>query len=234
MRFMQIRHFVLVLLAIMVTACGEQTSLAATSPSSADKLETEDYLISIQATESEKSKVTLSVTTNIPGTIELMASVNLANQAPDDTYIGKSERIKVTNGSAKTVIDVGSLPSGQYEAEAAFYPRWGFKDQESESTGINRNISATQPIVITGSGESKQSVATRNKNQKWVIENVIVGTPWKPDEWESRFGKREEIPVKSRNPEIIKNYYFPTLDMTIIVNTLKEEVVTWRMSKDGL
>lgn len=192
-----------------------------------------EYSITVQAIQIEGKKVRLSISSNIPGNIEIMAGVSLMGQAPTDTYIGKSERVKVSNGSSEVVIDVSDLPSGKYEAEANFYPRWGLQDEKSKLTGINHEISASQKIEIGGSGESSESVAKRNEGQKWVMENIIVGTSWNPSEWKERFGSREELPVTSMNPKIIKNYYFSSIDMTVIVNTLKVKVVTWRMGKDG-
>jgi hypothetical protein len=197
------------------------------------QLGVKEYLITVQAIEIEGKKVELSISTNIPGNIEIMAGVSLMGQAPKDTYIGKSERVKVSNGNSEVIIDVSDLPTGEYEAEANFYPRWGLQDERSKLTGINHEISASQKIKIGGSGESSKLVAKRNEGQKWVMENIIVGTPWNASEWKERFGSQEELPVTSMNPNIIKNYYFSTIDMTVIVNILKVKVVTWRMGKDG-
>lgn len=192
-----------------------------------------EYSITVQAIEIKGKKVRLSISSNIPGNIEIMAGVSLMGQAPKDIYIGKSERVKVSNGSSEVVIDVSDLPSGEYEAEANFYPMWGLQDEKSKLTGINHEISASQKIKISGSGESAELVAKRNEGQKWVMKNIIVGTHWNPSQWKERFGSREELPVTSMNPNIIKNYYFSSIDMTVIVNTLKVKVVTWRMGKDG-
>ncbi len=117
---------------------------------------------------------------------------------------------------------------------AKFYPRCGFQNAKSKSTGINHAISASQRIEVKGSGESSELVAKRNEGRRWVMNNINMGTPWNPATWEERFGSLEEFPVTSINPNIIKHYYFSSIDMTVIVNVLKVEVVTWRIGKEGI
>lgn len=65
----------------------------------------------------------------------------------------------------------------------------------------------------------------------WVMENFVVGQEWNPNDWIKRFGAWSEIPVTDMNPAIIKKYYFESIDMTITVNTLKGEAVTWTSGK---
>lgn len=194
----------------------------------------EGYSVSVSGQNLNDGQVHLELRTNIPGTIELMASVSLADQAPDDTWIGKNERVRLVNGTGQATFDVSDLPTGQYEVEASFYPRWGFQDEKSRSSGVNESLEHSHPISLKGSGESSELVAQRNEDQQWVIENVIMGSEWDPSFWINRFGEWEEFPVTTRNPDIISNYYFESLDMTLIVNTLKDEVVVWRIGRDGL
>ncbi len=193
----------------------------------------EGYSISASS-QLDDNKLLLELATNIPGTIEIMAGISLSNQAPDDVWIGNNQRVRLANGTGQVTFDVSDLPSGQYEVEATFYPRWGFQDEVSKLSGVDENIEYKHPISLKGSGEPAEVTAQRNEDQKWVMENIIVGSEWEPEFWKSRFGQWEEIPVTTRNPTIISNYYFESLDMTIIVNTLKDEVVTWKMGQDGL
>lgn len=230
-----IRHnFVMFLFLTLLVGCSDGEAPPATSSNNQSEANAVDYTLSIQAVEVAVNQIELLVSTNIPGTIELMTSINLANQAQDDIYVGKSKKIVISEGSAKVKFDVSDLPSGQYFAEANFYPSWGFKDENSQATGVNKELSALKSIEIEGSGKSAQSVSQKNKNQKWVMENVVMGTSWNANDWKERFGTWTELPVKSRNPKIIKNFYFQSLDMTIVVNTFKKEVITWRVGKDGL
>lgn len=194
----------------------------------------EGYSVSVSSERLNDSKVHLELSTNIPGTIELMAGISLAGQAPDDTWIGKNERVRLVNGNGQVTFDVSDLPSGQYEVEATFYPHWGFQDEESRLSGVDQRLEHRHPIKLTGSGEPAELTAQRNENQRWVRENIIMGSEWDPELWKGRFGEWEKFPVTTRNPDIISNYYFESLDMTIIVNTLKDEIVVWRMGRDGL
>ena len=210
---------------------SEQAAVAENEPVSHPP---EGYSISVSGRSLSDGQVHLELTTNIPGTIDLMASISLADQAPDDTWIGKNERVRLVNGTGQATFDVSDLPTGQYEVETSFYPRWGFQDEESRSSGANESLEHSHPISLKGSGESSELATQRNEDQQWVIENVIMGSEWDSSFWRDRFGEWEEFPVTSRNPDIISNYYFESLDMTLIVNTLKDEVVVWRMGRHGL
>lgn len=192
------------------------------------------YNLSVQSHELDNDRVLLEINTNIPGTIELMAGLNLAGQAQDDTWIGTSERVRIIDGTAEVIFDVSELPSGEYEAEATFYPRWGFQDDKSRASGIAENLKDTHSLTLRGSGEPADIATKRNEGQKWVMENVVMGMEWNPSDWQSRFGDWVEFPVTTRNPDIIKNYYFEVIEMTLVVNTLNDEIVTWRMGREGL
>lgn len=193
-----------------------------------------EYSLSLSAEEVAANKIELSIGSNVPGTIEVMASIDLADQAPTDTYIGKSQPVLMTSKQTVMTFDTSDLPSGDYTAEVHLYPLWGLKDNKSKSAGIENAISAIQPIKITGTGESSQSATKKNEGRNWVYENVGSGTVWDPAGWKSRFGDWTQIPTTTMNPAIIKNYYFESLDMTIIVNTLKKEIVSWKTGKQGL
>ena len=194
----------------------------------------EEYTLAVQGRVVGDNRVQVDVSTNIPGVIELMSGVSLANQAPDDIFVGKTERITIRDGAGQTTFDVSDLPQGEYEVEATFYPRWGFQDERSRATGIAEEIESRQPLTFDGSGESVAAVSEQNEGQRWVMENVSMGMAWNPAEWRNRFGAWEEFAATTRNPNIIVNYYFDSIDMTLVVNTLKGEVVTWKMGRDGL
>lgn len=163
-----------------------------------------------------------------------MAGISLADQAPDDILIGKNGRARLVNGKGQVTFNVSDLPSGKYNVKAAFYPRWGFKDEESKLSGVDENLEYKHSISLTGSGEPAESANQRNEGQAWVMENITMGSEWDPGFWKNRFGQWNEFPVTTRNPDITSNYYFESLDMTIIVNSFKNEITTWRMGRDGL
>lgn len=179
----------------------------------------------------QDNNLKLDIETNIPGAIEVMAGVDLKGQAADDVYIGKSERVRIIDGKGSTSLTVDDLPSGEYEARVDFYPRWGFQDELSRSTGISEDLEDSQDITLSGTGESAADAQERENSQKWVMANVISGYAWTETEWTERFGDYEELPIERFNPNIMHAYYFPELDMTIFVNRLKGEIAHWRVGK---
>lgn len=189
------------------------------------------YTLSVESASLEGDRLQATLATNIPGTIEVMASVNLAGQKPDDPWVGKSERVTLREGSGAVAFDTSDLPSGQYEVEASFYPRWGLKDDISRRAGATEELEATRPITIRGSGKSAAAEVRKKSGQKWVMENIIMGTPWDAADWRRRFGEAQQLTVDLYNPEIIKAYYFPSIDTTVFVNVLKGEVSHWRLGR---
>ena len=199
-------------------------------PTAQPQLPEGGYTISIGAI-TQGDNVELVIETNIPGVVEVMASVDLKGQAANDVYIGKTERVRVVDGKGSTSISANDLPSGEYEAGVSFYPRWGFQDELSRSTGIAEDLEDSHDITLRGTGESATKAQDRENSQKWVMANVISGYAWKETEWTERFGEYDELPIERFNPEIMHAYYFPGLDMTIFVNTFKNEVSHWRVGK---
>lgn len=189
------------------------------------------YTLSIDPQVLPDGRVRLDVSDNIPGTIEVMVGLSLQGQAGDDGWIGKDERVRLIDGQGVVTFATDDLPKGTYDAEVSFYPRWGFQDDASRATGISDNLSASSSIALAGSGESSSDVQSKENGQRWVMENVTMGDPWRPSEWTERFGEYEELPVDRGNPEILKAYYFPSIDTTLIVNTLKTEITVWRLGK---
>ena len=61
--------------------------------------------------------------------------------------------------------------------------------------------------------------------------NVSDGTHWNWSSWVGRFGEPQQLTTTRWNPNIIKAYYFKSLDMTIFVNELKGEVSHWRTGR---
>ena len=191
------------------------------------------YSLSVVPTLLPNGSVSLAIQTNIPGSIEVMASLALSGQGDYETYIGDGEKVSITNGHTTVNFDTDDLPSGDYDAEVSFYPRWGFKDATSRATGIAEKLTASVHLSIAGSGQSAADVQTKNAGLRWVMENVTIGDPWRPAEWQKRFGKYEKIPIDSRalNPKIIKAYYFPKIDVTLIINSLKGSIVIYRKGR---
>ncbi len=195
-------------------------------------LRPDEHTITVHAT-AHSNAVDLQIDTNIPGIIEIMASINFKGQAPDDVYIGESRRVGIIDGSTTVRFDTSGLPTGEYEAEANFYPRWGFQDELSRSTGITQELTAVQEIRLGGSGQPASAAQFRSNSQAWVMGNVGMGDPWKEEDWTRRFGSYERLPVEGLNPNVIDACYFPNIDMTIFVNKLKHTVSHWRIGRSN-
>jgi len=225
------------LFAGMSTGGGDKRAKRAEARSGAPSAEqspkvppADRYSLEVVSAEEIDGRVRIRVTTNIPGTVEVMAVVELAGQALDDTFIGKDERMTINSGVGEVVLDTAHLPSGRYEAQASFYPRWGLKDEVAKRSGADAELQARVPLWLTGSGESADAAEKRDAGQRWVMENVIEGRKYDAREW-ARFGRSDSVTITRYNPEIIKGYYFPDIDMTVFVNTLKGEVSFWRMGR---
>ena len=177
------------------------------------------------------TEVEVEVTSSIPGTIEVMLSLGLAGQKPDDVFIGTDERITIKNGRATAIIGKAGLPNGEYEVEVSFYPRWGPQDSVAKAAGANSEIHARQTITLEGTGEPSKAAQQRKNDQSWVMANTDPGTPWDWDYWYQRFGPSEQLTVTRLNAKIIKAYYFKRIDMTIFVNQIKNEISFWRIGR---
>jgi len=184
----------------------------------------------IHAKSTSEYTVEFTVKTNIPLPVNVMAGISLKNQKPDDIYIGYSKKIKLTSPKQTFIIDASSkkLPSGDYMAEVTFFPRWGAKKGNPKASNIKQQISDSVELRLKGSGESSSDVDQRNKLQKWVMENVIIGTIWNKRTFVKQLGSYERIKA-DRN--LHEAYYFPEADMTIIVNIYKGTVSVWRMGR---
>lgn len=190
-----------------------------------------EYKIELVSKVIGPSNVEVEISSNIPGTIDVMLGLGLVGQKPDDVFIGTNKRITIKNGRTSESIGDPELPAGEYEVEVSFYPRWGPQDSDAKAAGVDSEIHARQIVMLKGTGESPDAAQQRENDQRWVMENVYVGTRWDGFFWIERFGEPEQITTTRGNPNIIKAYYFKSLDMTIIVNELKGEVSTWRMGR---
>lgn len=189
------------------------------------------YSLSVEPTIFPNGQVKLHISTNIPGAIEVMADLSLHGQADTDIWIGKNAKVQLNNGVGFAVFNTNDLPKGTYDAEVSFYPKWGFKDSISRSSGLSQVIETSKTVMLAGSGVSPAVVLSKKNGQKWVIENADMGKPWVPKEWVKKFGQYEEFILTSGNPNVLKVYYFPSIDITLIVNVLKNEITVWRTGK---
>jgi hypothetical protein len=186
-----------------------------------------EYKIAVSAEPVSAYRVKLTVNTNIPLPIEVAASVSINDQAPTETYIGVSKFFKLESAGQTFILDGTKerLPSGDYTTEVTFYPRWGAKNGSEEAKKIGEEISGAAKVTIVGSGETREQFEQRVTDQKWIMNDVNIGTVWNEEDFSYRLGKF----IKSKADLNFNDaYYFPRADMTIIVNRLKNSVTIWR------
>ena len=177
--------------------------------------------------------IEFTIETNIPLPIEIMASIDLKNQNPDDVHIGTRKKIKIDKSPLVFDFNIAEakLPSGEYQTKVTFYPKWGAKNGNELARKIQTAISGFSSIELSTSHESAERTIEFNRKQSWVMDNVAIETPWDENKFKIALGNFDELQVTNRNPKIIKVYYFPEADMTIFVNKLKKSVLTWRTGK---
>ncbi len=212
--------------------CGEDE--AETADANSDQPDIA-YTIDVTARPISHFAVEMTISTNIPTPIEVMAGFSLRDQKPDDVYIGTSQRITLQSSRQTVVIDSSNneypLPTGEYMAEVSFYPRWGAKKGNPDAKAVKIEVHGSAPITLEGSGESAADWQARENKQLWVMENVFIGTPWIEADFVRRLGNYTKF--KSTMSHLHDAYYFPKADMTIIVNSLKGDVTIWRMGKQA-
>ncbi|AFY69036.1 hypothetical protein Pse7367_0735 [Thalassoporum mexicanum PCC 7367] len=195
----------------------------------------EYYNLSVFGKDLGDGRVQVDVQTNIPGTIETVIRIDLANQKSGDLYIGTNIRkLTVQNGTAQAIYDASALPKADYKVKVSFLPGIDSNKTLANEIGINESIKDESQLFLGGSRMSVESFAKRLEGQQWISSNVYSGYPWNPSEWLDRFGSWQEFPISRGNPDILKNFYFESIDMTVSVNVLKNEVVTFRDGKNGI
>lgn len=194
-------------------------------------LDPRTIVFEIVAVEEDGEHLNLSIETNIPTPFEIMAGVSLRGQRDDDVWIGNNKRFKIRSETQVLKIRASQnnkrLPSGQYDAEIHFYPKWGAKSAPDKTKTISKELSDRRGIRLKGSGVSAAAVAKQNERQQWVMLNVNSGMIYNHSAMTRRLGPSEAYKVSNRNEHVIARY-FKEADMTIFVNTLTGTVVTWR------
>ncbi|MDO9473068.1 MAG: hypothetical protein Q7J28_08425 [Caulobacter sp.] len=213
-----------------ISACSPAAETAP-KPEPEKQAPAEKPSLKVDAKPISPDEVEFEVTTNVPTPIQVMASVNLANQKPDDVWIGYSDKVTLTGPVTTFVLDTSKarqpLPNSSYEADVAFYPRWGAEGNEA-AKGFPE-LSDTKVIELQGTGSTRSAAVRREELQKWVMLNVDMNTPWNEGEYVAKLGKHKKS--KADLSHLHDAYYFPDADMTLIVNRLKGEVTIWRQGR---
>lgn len=187
--------------------------------------------IEILSVSEKDSVVEMVVSTDIEPPFEVMAGIALAGQKGDEIFIGNNERKTFSESTVTLSVSAGRngepLPSGTYEAEINFYPRWGAQGSPLSTQSISNEIHARKSFTLVGSNEAAASVADRDELQMWVMMNTAVGDRFNLEVFQDKLGNSEEFSVTNRN-EFIRGHYFPLADMTLFENRLRGTLVTWR------
>ena len=190
--------------------------------------------LSITSIEEVGQVLKISIETNIAPPFEVMAGLGLAGQDPEDTFIGNSERIKITDSAQVLEVPIlqenSSLPTGLYNVEVNFYPRWGAEGSPKSTQAIASDIAVIEQINLSGSGESASAVADKNERQKWVMLNIGAGDNYDLAEFEERLGSSVDFPVENRNQNV-RAYYYEQADITIFRNQASSRVLTWKIGR---
>ena len=190
--------------------------------------------IEIVKVEETAAGVTIAIETDMATPFQVMGGIWLAGQAADDMCICKSERFTVRSATQTLTIKPEmkgkKLPTGTYDAEVDFYPRWGAENSPATTKAVAKHISASRQFEVKGSGESAAIAATREGNQLWVMQNTAMGDAFNLTKFEKRLGRSVATTVTNRNG-IIVAHYFPASDITLFENTLKGELVTWKLGR---
>ena len=198
------------------------------------------YKIKVKANSTGPTTVDIEIETNIPGNFNLAASLSLKGLKPDDTFIGTAfMRVPVSIGKAKCTIDGNEknrvrphgskLPKGEYDVEVSFHPRWKENQKAAKAANISDTIEGKTSVLLLASGQSTSSAKALHDGQRWVMENFYMGYPWKPEFWRKKFGPLQQVKYHgSGNSDILKMYYIKSINMTLLVNALKKEIITYR------
>lgn len=196
--------------------------------------------IKVSASPTGPFTVNVDVTTNLPDEALLSSSLSLADQAPNDTFIGTSfEKFNIKEGKASFVIDGtkrvmpmnSTLPAGTYDVEVDFHPLWSENRALAGELDVTETVTGLAQVELGGSGESAGSAQAKAELRKSTMLNVNMGDEWDAAYYTEKLGSYEELPLEGGNPEVLKVYYFPKVDMTFIVNVLKGEISVWRDGK---
>ena len=181
----------------------------------------------------DEDYVEFVIETNIPLPIEVMISVDLKDQKPDETYIGASKKLKIESSPFTFMFNISEykLPSAVYITDVSFYPNWGANDGNELAKEIESKVVGSSSVILNTSHGTVEETKLKNKGQIWIMNNVYTGTTWDKNTFIKELGNYKELTVSNKNPEIIKVYYFQDADMTIFVSKPKKEVLTWREGK---
>jgi len=171
------------------------------------------------------------VSTNLPPPVTVVAGLDLADQKPDDVWIGYSEHVVLTGATTTFVLDAAKaedpLPAASYEAGVSFYPRWGAEGNPAAKAFPE--LEAVQLVELQASGQTREAAVRRVELQKWVMLNINMNVPWDERFYVNKLGQYQKS--KADLSRLHDAYYFPDADVTLLVNRLRGELTLWRLGR---
>ena len=90
-------------------------------------------------------------------------------------------------------------------------------------------MEASYPIKLQGDGTSADKELAKRQAQNWVMGTVHSQYPWDESFFVNRLGNY--VKYKATLSHLHDAYYFPDVDVTLLVNRLRGEVTVWRFGR---
>ena len=197
----------------------------------ADRLHSDEYMIEVSAEPISDTRVEFTVTTNAPLPVQAMADVTLSGGSDEETWIGEQKRVTLDRTTTVFVLDTTvngkRLPSGRYDAEIAYYSRWGSDD--NPAARYVPDLAASQEIWLNGSGETTEHARNGAALQRWVLGELDLSRVWSDAELRSRLGRFERY--ESQNAILSVIYYFPDADISLFIDPARGRIITYELGR---
>ena len=195
-------------------------------------------IIELSVLSKKNNTIEFTVNTNLPLPIEVMLSLDATGGEPSDPYIGRVKRVTIDSTpfiyQMAATLDAYEpmqefLPTGKYNANVTFNPKWGAEKGSPHAKAISTKISDSKEIQLE-KASSIEELRDRMKKRYWGTD-LIFGDTWSRREFIKNMGNYEKLVVANNDPNIIKVYYFRDADMTLFVSKPLNQVMRWVYGK---
>lgn len=204
--------------------------------------------ITITPTVKGDYQVAVEIDTTLPDGAILSLELRRTGLTEDDPFVGtETQDVPVNGGAASLLIDAqqNAAPSiefftqGKYDVVATFSELTDGNERFAQQLKTQgEDIEVTKSINMRGNGKTQKAFQAllaqerkKRDGRQWVMSNVHGGYPWDPDFWNKKFGTWENFDPPTGNPQILRMMYFPSIDVTLLVNIYKNEIATWSLGR---
>lgn len=204
--------------------------------------------ITITPTVKGDYQVAVKIDTPLPDGAILSLELRRSELTEDDPFVGtETQDVTVKNGVALLLIDAqqNAVPSleffaqGKYDVVATFSELTDGNERFAQQLKTQgEDIEVAKSINMRGNGKTQKAFQAllaqerkKRDGRQWVMSNVHGGYPWDPVFWSKKFGSWENFDPPTGNPQILRMMYFPSIDMTLLVNIHKNEIATWSLGR---